>query len=145
MPERIFAIGIDDHDWSREVHSLSFRPSATFRTVRDGRSVRRLPGRRTASMALTLRRTEDTEALVGTVPEDGRAEVLLMRASVAADVSAVVVARRFDATTLLPPWDTTIEIDDVAYFESPWRRVAGPRLPLVRRVFTGGAAPVAAV
>lgn len=97
MPERHFAIGIDDHDWSQQVYSLSFSPSATFRTVRDGGSVRRLPGRRTASMTLTMRRTEDTVALVGTVPEDGRAEVLLMLASVAADEGPVVVARRFHA------------------------------------------------
>ena len=132
MSERRFAIGIDDRDWSREVHSLSFTPSATVRTVRDGRSARRLPGRLTASMTLTLRRTEDTEALVGTVPEDGRAEVLLMLASVAADERPVVVARRFDATTLLPPWDTTVDIDGVSYFESAWfaERVSSPQLPV---------------
>ena len=73
MTERGFAIGIDDHDWSQEVYSFNFSRASTLRTVRDGGSVRRLPGRRTASMTLTMPRTEDAEALVGTIPEAGRA------------------------------------------------------------------------
>lgn len=118
MPERHFAIAIDDRDWSAEVHSLTLGYSTTVRW--DSATARRLPGRRTVSMTLTMRRTEDAEALVGTVPEDGRAEVLLMLASVTAGERPVVAARRFDATTLLPPWDTAVEIDGVDYFESAW-------------------------
>lgn len=120
MPERHFALAIDDRDWSEEVHSLTFSYSTTVRKVQDGETERRLPGRRTVSMTLTMRRTEDAEALVGTVPEDGKAEVLLMLAAIAPDERSVVVARRFDATTLIPPWDTTIEIDGADYFESAW-------------------------
>ena len=120
MPERHFAIAIDDRDWSEETHSLTFSYSTTVRRVQDGETVRRLPGRRTTSLTLTMRRTEDSEALVGTVPEDGKAEVLLMLAAVARGKRPVVVAQRFDATTLIPPWDTTIEIDGVDYFESAW-------------------------
>ncbi len=72
-------------------------------------------------MTLTMRRTDDTEALVGTVPEDGRAEVILMLASVhGRDARPAVAAFRFDATTLLPPWDTAVVIDGVDYFESAW-------------------------
>ena len=81
-------------------------------------------------MTLTMRRSEDAETLVGTVPEDGRAEVLLLEASVTDVDGPVAEARRFDATTLLPPWDTTVEIDGIAYFESAWfaERVSSCRL-----------------
>ena len=120
MLERRFAIGIDDRDWSQEVYSFNFSRASTLRTVRDGGSVRRLPGRRTASMTLTMPRTEDAEALVGTIPEDGRAEVLLMLTPASTGQRPIVIARRFDATTLLPPWDTTVDIDGVTYFESAW-------------------------
>ena len=121
MPERYFAISIDDRDWSEEVHSVSFSRSTTIRTIRSSESSRQVPGRRTASMTLTKRRTDDTEALVGTVPEDGRAEVLLMLAAGhSGEARPAVMAFRFDATTLLPPWDTTVEIDSVEHFESAW-------------------------
>ena len=130
MPERYFAICIDGRDWSEEVRSFDFSRWTTFRTERDGEAPRRLAGRRTASMTLTMHRTDETEALVGTVPEDGRAEVLLMDASAANGDASAVVARRFDATTLLPPWDTTDEIGGVAYFVSAWflERVSSCRL-----------------
>ena len=77
-----------------------------------------------------MRRTEDTEALVGTVPEDGRAEVLLLEASITDVDRPVVEAWRFDATTLLPPWDTTVKIGGVTYFESTWfaERVSSCRI-----------------
>ena len=83
-------------------------------------------------MTLTMRHTEDTETLVGTVPEDGSAEVLLLEVSITDGDRPVVEARRFDATTLPPPWDTTIEIDGIAYFESAWfaERVSSCRLRL---------------
>ena len=110
MPDRHFAIGIDGRDWSEELHALSFTRSTTVRTERTNGSPRLTPGRHTASMTLTMRRTEEAQALVGTIPEDGKAEVLLMLAS----------TPPADATTLLPPWDTTVEISGVAYFESAW-------------------------
>ena len=121
MPERHFALGIDGRDWSGELHSFSFARSTTVRTEQIDGSPRPMPGRHTASMTLTMRRTEEAQALVGTIPEDGKAEVLLMLASTpATDERPVVVAYRFDATTLLPPWDTTVEIGGVTYFESAW-------------------------
>ena len=121
MSDRHFAIGIDGRDWSEELHALSFTRSTTVRTERTNGSPRLTPGRHTASMTLTMRRTEEAQALVGTIPEDGKAEVLLMLASTPpADERPIVIAYRFDATTLLPPWDTTVEISGVAYFESAW-------------------------
>ena len=53
MPERHFAIGIDDHDWSREVDSLSFNPSATVRTVARDRH-ERAAARPWGSVGVTL-------------------------------------------------------------------------------------------
>ena len=134
MSERFFAISIDDRDWSEPTHSFSFSRSTTDRTAPGAGSPSRVLGRRTASMTLTMRRTEDTETLVGTVPEDGSAEVLLLEVSVTDGDRPVVEARRFDATTLLPPWDTTVEIDGIAYFESAWfaERVSSCRLRLPR-------------
>ena len=121
MAERHFALGIDGRDWSAELHGFSFARSTTVRTEQIDGSPRPMPGRHTASITLTMRRTEEAQALVGTIPEDGKAEVLLMLASTpATDERPVVVAYRFDATTLLPPWDTTVEIGGVTYFESAW-------------------------
>ena len=120
MPERQFAICIAGRDWSEEVRSFDFTHWTTFRTERDGEALRRLAGRRITSMTLTMHRTDETEALVGTVPEDGREEVLLMETSLANGDTPAVVARRFDATTLLPPWDTTVVIGGVAHFVSAW-------------------------
>ena len=120
--ERRFAISIDGHDWSHEVWSirLGFYNTIIFVSPDDHGDDPPHPtiGRRTASLILTLRRTEDTEALVGTIPEDGSADIVLVL--LGEDRSSGVV-HRFAATTLPPPWDTTADTDAAPdYFDSAW-------------------------
>lgn len=122
LVERRFAISIDGHDWSYEVWSmrLGFHNTIIHPPPDDHGDDPPHPtiGRRTASLILTLRRTEDAEALVGTIPEDGSANVVLIL--VGEDRSGAVV-HRFVATTLPPPWDTTAETDATPdYFDSAW-------------------------
>ena len=68
LMERRFAISIDGHDWSHEVWSmrLGFHNTIIHAPPYDHGDDPPHPsiGRRTASLILTLRRTEDTEALV---------------------------------------------------------------------------------
>ena len=120
--ERRFAISIDGHDWSYEVWSmrLGFFNTIIFVSPEGHGDAPPHPtiGRSTASLILTLHRTDDTEALVGTIPEDGRAKIVLIL--VGEDRSNAVVYR-FGATTLIPPWDTTTETDATPdYFDSAW-------------------------
>ena len=120
--ERRFAISIDGHDWSYQVWSMRL---GFYNTIIDpppddhgDDPPHPTIGRSTASLILTLRRTEDTEALVGTIPEDGRAHIVLILLS--EDRSDAVV-HRCVATTLPPPWDTTAETDATPnYFDSAW-------------------------
>ena len=120
--ERRFALSIDGQDWSYEVWSvrLGFHNTIIPAPPDDHGDDPPHPtiGRSTASLILTLRRTEDSEALVGTIPEGGRANIVLILLS--EDRSSAVV-HRFVATTLPPPWDTTAETDATPdYFDSAW-------------------------
>lgn len=122
LMERRFAVSIDGHDWSYQVWCLRLGFYNTIIQVppsdRDDDPPHPTIGRRTASLILTLRRSEDAEALVGTIPEDGRANAVVILLS---EDRATAVVHRFVATTLIPPWDTTAETDATSeYFDSAW-------------------------
>ncbi len=119
MSDRYFAVSIDGTDWSKHIPRVGLsRSRTTLPNQASGSSTPR-PGRRITSLRFTFRTSEDTEALVGTIPPDARAEVLLILAH-EDDGHRSVAAYCMDATTLPPPWDTSVEIDGEDCFESDW-------------------------
>ncbi len=119
MNDRYFAVSIDGTDWSE--HILRFGLSRSRTTLPKPESGGPTPqsGRRTTSLRFTFRKSEDTEALVGTIPPDSNAEVLLILAH-EDEGHRSVAAYCMDATTLPPPWDTSVEVDGEDCFESDW-------------------------
>lgn len=117
MSDRYFAVSIDGTDWSDEVFAVRLHMTATI-LASDGEALPR-PGQLTTSLGLTFRKSDDAETLVGTVPRDGHAEVLLIMANESDDLRSVV-AYHMEATTLLPPWDTDVDVGGVECFESTW-------------------------
>jgi len=127
-----FALVIDGRDWYRETHTLDFTRATTNRAVQGDGASKRVPGRLTHSLNLTMVHNEDTEALVGAIPVDGLADFVMLSASCGdGDGRLSVTATRFDATTLPPPWNTTREINGVEYLDSSWfvERVSSCTLP----------------
>lgn len=119
MSDRYFAVSIDGTDWSEQILRVALSRSRTTLPSQDPGSSAPRPGRRITSLRFTFRTSEDTEALVGTIPPDANAEVLLILAHEDGDRRSVA-SYCMDATTLPPPWDTSIDIDGEACFESDW-------------------------
>lgn len=119
MSGRYFAVSIDGTDWSGHVLRFGLSRSRTTLPSEESGSSTPRPGRQTTSLRFTFRASEDTEALVGTIPPDTNAEVLLILAH-EDDGHRSVAAYCMDATTLPPPWDTSVEIDGEDCFESDW-------------------------
>ena len=102
MSDRYFAVSIDGTDWSEQVLRFGLTMSRTTLPSQESSSSTPRPGRRTTSLRFTFRASENTEELVGTIPPDTNAEVLLILAH-EDEGHRSVAAYCMDATTLPPP------------------------------------------
>lgn len=140
MSDQRIAVWIDGRNWTDEIVHVRSGASATIKRPPAGESGQIVAGRTTEYLELTLRDNDETRLLVGSIPQDGHAEVLVVLADPTTGTTSSLTVLRMEATTLDatdlgPAFDSSVDVDGVACFVSAWfaQNVTHTQLRLTHR------------